>query len=140
MHRHVEGRQPVFLDPVDVPLLQVGEGREVAIAEREAIVVVADVEDLPEPVRVSFHEAEVAPVGAAADPHRLHLDPHRKFLGTFDVVLDLFAIRVPDVQQERLVSGEELPVDEILDLPPADGEDLRAGAKAEFGPEGVGMD
>ena len=58
----------------------------------------------------------------------------------FDVVLDLFAVGVAHVQQELVLGGEELPVDEILDRPPADGDDLRAGAEAEFGPEGVRVD
>ena len=64
---HVQGRQPVFDDPLRVLLLEVGQGGEIAVAEGEPVVVIADVEHVPQPVRESVHEAEIAAVGAPAN-------------------------------------------------------------------------
>jgi hypothetical protein len=49
--RDVQGRKAVLEDPRDVALLHVGERREVAVGEGEAVVVVADVQRLPQPLR-----------------------------------------------------------------------------------------
>ena len=42
-----------------------------------------------------------------------------------DVELDLLAVRLADVEEELLLGGEELPVEEVLELPAVHGEQLR---------------
>ena len=91
VHRHVQRREAVLDDPLLVPGLQVREGREIAVAERQAVVVIADVERRPHRLRIPVHKTEVAVIGAAADTRGLERHPHRHPLGTLDVVLDLVA-------------------------------------------------
>ena len=102
VHRDVERREPVLDDPLDVPRLEVGQRGEVAVAEREPVVVVADVEHFAQPLGKAVHEAEVAAVGAAADPRRLERDAQRLVERALDVELDLLAVRLADVQEELL--------------------------------------
>src|SRR2546425_11273122 len=81
MHGHVQGRQPILDDALHVPGLQVRERREVAVAEGQPIVVVADVQRRPQAVRVPVDETEVAVVPATPDPRRLERHAHRETLG-----------------------------------------------------------
>src|SRR2546425_6406729 len=64
-------RSPVLDDPREVPRLEVRERGEIAIAEREAVVVIADVERLTHPLGGAVHEAEIAVIGATADAGRV---------------------------------------------------------------------
>ena len=63
--------------------------------------------------------------GSSDDAHRLAQRP-------LDVELDLLAVGLADVQQERLLRGEELPVEEVLELAPVDREELGAHLQAEL--------
>ena len=87
VHGDVERRQPVLEDARDVAILEVGERREVPVREREAVVVVANVERLPEALGQPLDEAELAAISAAADRGRLELDAH--------------ALRLPVVRSRR---------------------------------------
>ena len=78
-------------------------------------------------MRQPVHEAEVAAVGAAPDPGRLERDAHGFVQRTLDLELDLLAVRLPDVEHELFVGGEEFPVEKVLDLPAVDRDDLGAG-------------
>ena len=69
--RHVQGREPELDDPLDILRLEIGECGEVAVAEREPVVVVPDVQHVTQPVGQPIDEAEVTAVSAAPDPGRL---------------------------------------------------------------------
>ena len=126
MHRDVERRQPVLDDALDVPGLEIREGCEVAVAEREPVVVVPDVEDVAQAVGQTVHEAEVAAVGAAADAGRLQRHAERLAQRALDLELDLLAAGLAHVQEELLLRRQELPVEEVLQLAPVDREQLGA--------------
>ena len=139
MDRDIQRRQPVFDDALHVVGLQVGQRGEVAVAEREPVVVVPDVEDVTQAVGQPIHEAEVAAVGAAPNPRRLELYPDRLPQGTLDVELDLLAIGLTHVKQELFLGGEELPVEEILQLAAIDREKLRTFLEPQLGRDRIGM-
>ena len=95
VHRNVQRRQAVLEDARDVLLFYVRQRREIAVSERQSVVVVADVETFPKTFRQSFDEAELTPIGAAADGGRRQFHAHRFPALTLDVVLDLRAIGQP---------------------------------------------
>src|SRR4051812_23536659 len=73
VHGDVEGRQAILEDARDVALFHVRQRREVAVGERQPVVVVANVQRLPEALGESFDEAELAAVSASANGRRLEL-------------------------------------------------------------------
>ena len=77
MDRDIEGRKPIADDPLDILRLQIGEGGEIAVAKREPVVIVPNVEDLTEPLRIAIDEAEVAPIGTSTNPGWLEGEPDR---------------------------------------------------------------
>lgn len=68
MHRDVEGPQAFGDDPFEVRLGETRERREVAVEEREAIVVVLDVQRPSQALRQLVDEAELAVVVAGGHP------------------------------------------------------------------------
>ena len=127
VHRDVERRQPVLEDARDVALLEVGERREVAVGERQPVVVVANVERLAESLRQPLDEAELAAVGAAADGRRLELDAQRLAFGALDLVDDRLAVGQAGLDDQLVVGGEEFPVEEVGELAAVDRQQLRPG-------------
>ena len=123
--RHVERREPELDDPLDVLRLEIGERGEVAVAEREPVVVVPDVEHVAQPVGQAVDETEVAAVGAAPDAGRLERDAQRLTERALDLELDLLAVRLADVEEKLLFGREEFPVQEVLELPAVHREQLR---------------
>jgi len=119
-------------DPLLVMRLQVGQRGEVAVTEGEAVVVVPDIEHVAEAVGQPIHEAEVAAVRAAADPGRLQRHAQGLVQRSLDIELDLLAVRLTHVQQEPLLGGEELPVEEVLQLSAVHRDELRARSEAEL--------
>jgi hypothetical protein len=73
--RNVQRGEPVFDDSLDIAGFEVGKSGEVAVPERQPIVVIADVEHVSEPVRQAVDKAEITAVGAAADAGRLEGNP-----------------------------------------------------------------
>ncbi len=76
----LQRRQPLGDDPLEVGLGEAGEGGEVPVEERQPVVVVLEVEALPQPGRQLVDEAELAVVVAGAhlvEQRRLHLDAER---------------------------------------------------------------
>ncbi len=138
--RNVEWRQPVLDDPLDVVRLEIGQGREVAVAERQPVIIIADVQHVPKTGRQPVHEAEVAAVGAAADPGGLDGDAHRLIERPLDLELDLLAIGLAHVEDELFFSGEELPVEKVLQLPAIHGEELGAGCQAQLRSDRLRLD
>jgi hypothetical protein len=49
--RYIQWRQAVLDNPADVRSLEVGQGRKVSIPKGKPVVIVADVQDLPQPIR-----------------------------------------------------------------------------------------
>ena len=97
----------------DVALLHVRERREVSVGERQAVVVVADVEGLPKPFRQTFDEAELAAIRAAPDRRRLELDAERLAFRALDLVDDVLAVGKLRLDEKLVVSGQKLPVEEV---------------------------
>ena len=122
-------------NPGHVPGLQIREGGEIAVAKGEPVVIVANVERRSQAGRIPVHEAEVAAIGAAADAWRLEPHAKRQILGTLDVELDFLARGHAGVQQKAVVGGQELPVQEVFELPAVDGQEIGAGDEPEFRPE-----
>src|SRR5258705_4160286 len=125
--RVVQGREQVLENPRDVALLHVGEGREVPVGERESVVVVAHVERLPEPLRESLDEAELALVGAATDRRRLELDAERLSLRALELVDDLLSVRQPSFDDQLVLGGEKLPVEKVREGAAIHRQELRPG-------------
>ena len=126
----VEGREPVLEDPRDVALLDVGERGEVAVGERQPVIVVAHVQRLPESLREALDEAELALVGAAPHGGRLELDAERFTFGALDLVDDLLALGRPRLDDELVVGREELPIEEVGERAAVHRQELRPGDDA----------
>ena len=76
----VERAQALGQHPLEVGLGEAGEGREVAVQERQPVVVVLEVQAAPQARRQLVDEAELAVVVAGAHPveqRRVHLDAER---------------------------------------------------------------
>ena len=63
--------------------------------------------------------------------------PQRQVFGPLDVELDLFPARRADIEQEGVIGGQVLPVQEVHQLPSVDGQELVTGTEPEFGPKGA---
>lgn len=137
VHRHVERRQAVLEDPRDVAFLHVGERGEIPVGEGEAVVIIAHVQRAAQAGGKSLNEAELAAVGAAPDRGRLEFDAERLAVGAFDVEGDLFPARQAGLDRERVVRREELPVEEVGELPPVHRMELGARDDAQFLGDGV---
>src|SRR6266853_2210396 len=99
---------------------------------------VADVQRRPQAVRVPVDEAEVAMVPATPDPRRLERHAHREPLGALDVVLDGLPRRQARLQEEAVLRREELPVEEVLERPAIDGQQLGSRRELQLAGDGVG--
>jgi hypothetical protein len=132
MDRDIEWREPVFHDPLDIVLLDIGQGCEVAVAEREPVVVVADIEDIAQAFGKAIDKTEVTAVGAAADAGRLQGDAERNGRGPLDVELDLFSVGLADVEEKLVFGGEELPIEEVFELATVHRNKRGPGDEAQF--------
>src|ERR1700680_1754332 len=92
VHGDVKRRKPILEDALYVTFLHVGKRREVSVGEREPVVVVPNVEGLPQPGRQPLNEAELAFVGAAPDRWRMERDAERLTVQAFQLVNDLLAV------------------------------------------------
>src|SRR5690606_15225056 len=117
VHGHVERREPVLKDASEVPLLEIRQRREVAVREREAVVVVANVQVAAKSLRQPLDEAEFALVRAPAHARRLELQAERLTELSLDLQLQLRTVGKPGGDEQLLLRGEELPVEEIGELP-----------------------
>ena len=113
VHRHVERREAIFEDAVDVALLHVRQRREVAIRKRQPVIVVADVQVFPQSLRQPLDEAELAPIRASAHGRRHQLDTDRLALRSLDLVEDLFAAWQTGFDDEVVVGRKKLPIEEV---------------------------
>jgi hypothetical protein len=126
VNRHVERRQSVLQNPLDVLVLHVGERREVSIREGETIIVVTDIERLAETGWQSFDETELAAVRAAPHGRRLQRETQRLAVQSLELVDDRLAIGLAGLDDELFVGGEKFPVEEISNRPAVDDEQLRS--------------
>jgi len=101
--RDVKWRKPIFQDALDVALLHVGKSREISVGEGEPVVVVPDIEGLPQSGRQPFDEAELALVGAASHRRRLERDPEGLAVEALELVDDLFTVGLTGLDHELLV-------------------------------------
>ncbi len=130
MHRDIEWREPLLLDPCEVVLLEVGEGNVIAVEEGEPEIVVLDVEAPPHPPWQLVDEAEDALIGAGRDlrgPGRLELEAEPG-----GAALEHEAALPPvslDRETEALLSAVELEVDAVTQRMAVDGQDSVAGAQ-----------
>src|SRR3989442_478220 len=132
VHGDIERRQPICDDPLQVPRLEVGQRRKVAVPERQPVIVVPDVQRRPQTLGVAVHEAEVAVVGAATDPRCFQRDAEGEPLRSHDVVLDAVAVGQRGGQHEALVRGQELPIQEVLERATVDRVQLHSRDEPEF--------
>ncbi len=89
---HVERAEPLGDDPLEVRLGEAGQRGEVPVEEREAVVVVLQVQAAPHALGQLVDEAERAVVVAGADPvedRALELEPERRAGGLLDPHLAL---------------------------------------------------
>src|SRR6476661_33441 len=131
--RYIQGREPVFDNALDVVRLEVGESSEVPIAEGETVVVVADIQHLTKPGGQPIHEAEVAAVGAAPNAGWLEAQAKGISQWSLDLELYLLTIRLPHVEEELFLCGQEFPVQKVVQRTAVDGKKLGSLAQAEFG-------
>src|SRR5687768_6258537 len=132
VHGDVEGRQAVAKDTLEVAVLQVRERGEIAVREREPIVIVANVERLSQATRQPLDEAELAPVRTATDGRRLQLEPDRIGVVALDLVDDVLAARQLRLDGQLGFRSEKLPVEKVRDLLAVDAHDLGAGNDPEL--------
>ena len=77
-------------------------------------------------------------VAAASDARRFERDTHRKAFRALDVVRDLLPRRHSGGEHEVVIRREKLPVEEVLQRPAVDGQELRSRGEPELGAKGVG--
>ena len=111
----VERAQPLGDDPLEVGLGEAGQGGEVPVEEAEPVVVVLEVEALPQPRRQLVDEAELAVVVARAhlvEQRRVDLDAERLAggLGHLDGELEPAAA---DVEHQVGLVGQQPPLDDV---------------------------
>jgi hypothetical protein len=128
--RDVEGRQALSLDPREVGLLEVRERDVVAVQERQAKVVVLDVEAAPEAARVLMDEAEDAGVRARGDlagtrRHQVDAEPGSRALELERPPASVAGHRQPQAP----LGGVELEVDGVAQRVAVDAQDHVARAQ-----------
>ena len=121
----VQRRQPLGDDPLEVGLGEAGQRREVAVEERQPVVVVLQVEALAHARRQLVDEAELAVVVAGADlveQRRVHLDAERLAVGLGH--LDQQLEPAPVELERRVGLVDQQPVlDDVARRPPGDRHD-----------------
>ncbi len=132
MDRDIERRESFGDDPLEIQFGEPRERREVAVQEREAIVVVFQVERSPHALRQLMDEAELTVVVAGLDlveDRCVYFGPHR-----FAELLlhdHVEALLVANHDQRHLcVIGEDLPTDHVTRHLAVDCEDLITGLEA----------
>ena len=111
----VQRREAFGDDTLEVGFGEAGQGREVAVQEREAVVVVLEVQAAAQPLRQLVDEAELTVVVAGADPieHRArHLGPER-LTGSFLHLDRQLQTAAQDVEGDLRVVGGEAPFDDV---------------------------
>src|SRR5579863_10721598 len=109
----------VFEDALDVAFSDVRERREVAVRERQPIVIVAQIQRLAETWWEAFDKEELATVRALANRWRFQLDAERLAIRPLDLVDHGLPI-LPRLDLERVVRAQEFPVEKIPELTPVD--------------------
>ncbi len=133
---HPERRQTFGHHPLQVGLGESGQGGEVPVQERQAVVVVPGVEAAPHALGELVDEAELAVVVAGPDPveqGRVQLHAERLGLGSRHPD-QAFQAAAAHVELELRLIGEELVFDDVSGELAVHGDDLVAGLEA--GPGG----
>ncbi len=122
----VERADPLGDDPLQVGLGEAGQGGEVPVEEAQPVVVVLEVEALPQPRRQLVDEAELAVVVAGADlveQRAVDLDAERLAgpLGHLDGDLQPTP---PEVEHRVRLVGEPAPLDDVAGGLAVDGQHL----------------
>ena len=117
MNRNVERRQILGDDPLQVGFGKAGEGREISVQERQAVIVVFEVEASPHAFRQLVDETELTVVVAGAyavEYSRVHLDTEvlAVFFSNVEVELQTSAV---DRQADLGVIGEHAVFDDVAD-------------------------
>src|SRR4051812_44604759 len=107
VHGDIERRESILENPLDVPLLYVGERGEIAVREGKPVIVVAHVEVLPQTRREPLDEAELAAVGAAAYRPRHELAANGLAVGSFDLANHRLPPGQPPLQHDILATPEQ---------------------------------
>ena len=113
--RDVQGAEALSDDPLEVGLREASEGGEVPIQEAQAVVVVLEIEALPEARRELVDEAELAVVVASAhlvEQSGLHVDPEGLPRSLVDLQRELQAT-APDIEHRVAIIHEKAPLDDV---------------------------
>ena len=122
------GTQPLGHDPLEVGLGEAGEGGEVPVEERQAVVVVLLVEAAAQTRRQLVDEAEGAVVVAGlegVEQRRVHLDPER-LPGALSMLDRPLEAAAADLQLRVGGVGQHAPADQVAGGLPVDRGDLVA--------------
>jgi Na+/proline symporter len=128
MDAHVQRREPLGHDPFEICLGEPRQRREVAVQERQPVVVVFQVEAAPHPLRELVDEAELTVVVAGPYPiedRARHLDAQRLTRPFVDLEGQIEATP-PDLELDLGLIGGELPLDDVARHISVDPHDLVA--------------
>src|SRR3984957_7302424 len=140
MHGDVERRQAVLEDPPNVALANVGERREVAVRERQAVVVLPQVQWRTKAWRQAFDETELAAIRALPHGRWLEFHSHRVPVPALHFVYPVLAIRLARFDHQLFVGAQELPVEKIGDPAAVDGQQLGPALHAKRGGNAAPLD
>ena len=139
---HVQRGEALGDHPLEVGLGEAGERGEVAVEERQPVVVVLQVEAAAHPLGELVDETELAVVVAGADPIEYctrHLDPERLAFAFVDRQREVESASA-QVEVDHRVVARHLPLDDVAGDDPADPDDLVAGSDARVGGGRSGSD
>ena len=139
---HVERGQAIGDDALQVQLGEASQRREVPVEEGEPVVVVLDVQALPQPGRQLEDEAELAVVVAGAhlvEQGGVHLGAQRLARALGDRQVEVEAAPAHLDVEVGLV-GQQLPLDDVARLVAIEGDDLVAGLQTGSLRRGPGRD
>ena len=136
VHGDVERREPEVDDALDLAVRQIGQRDVVPVEEGQPVVVVLDVEALPQTGRQLMDEAEHALVGARRDlGRRGRLALEAEVPPPLALEDDRARTAAPiDVDREMLLAGLHVEVDEVAQLLPVHPEE--PVARTQPGPRG----
>jgi len=142
VNAHVERAEPFVDDPLEIGLGETRERGEVAVEERQAVVVVLEVQTLPHAFGQLVDETERAMVVAGLHPvehGRVHLDTERGAF-RFGQRHHLLDTAPTDLDLQLGLVGEEAVLDDVARNLPVEGEQLVARQQARVSSRRSGRD
>lgn len=126
MDRDVQGRNPFPDNPLDIPPAQVGQGDVIAVEKGKAVIIVLDIEGLPQIWRLLVNKAEDALIAALSGP-QLKFQPQIFLVVLFDFILQQLAGTGLHPDAHFLTGDVKVVVQDIPGLMTVEGEDAVSG-------------